>query len=527
MLQILNKYKYVIAFIVFLIHLFFKNYHLGQTGFWYDEAYSVYWGGGRTVKEILLEGLENDPNPPLYLILLHYWIPIFGDTEYGVRLLSVVASSLTAGVLFLFTLRFFNWQTSIFASIMFLTSGELYYYSQEARAFSLVLLTVILSYYVFLSLINRPTVGKIVVLGLLNAAVFYLHILSTLSVAGQLLIFPFLLFKYHPVTAPDSETYIWKKFKLFHFIPITYKKRQEYLNQTINFSIHKKMLLFFLFSLLVFVALLYPWMHRIMDLGQNGLKNFWLTKPTYREFKDCLYDFFNSQSLFNVYVFSFLVFCILILFKKFCEQGMNKKMILFALVVGPGLLYLNYFLAGIQPIFLKRYVLFTVFGFVLLYTYIFSLVKFNFFLKLSLFLVLSFFSFKKIIYPRESVYDYDKACVFLKSVQSKNTFITNDVQDIFSYYYDKKCFYIKEYVTKHNYLLAKGILTPFNLDWPKTEDFSKYRLIYYTAAFAAVYDRENKVENALNEKFIRVKEINCFKGMRIICYYNPAFDKKK
>ncbi|HXB40020.1 MAG TPA: glycosyltransferase family 39 protein [Bacteroidia bacterium] len=496
--NILVKYKYLFAFAIFLIHLIFKSYGIAFISFWFDEAYSVYWSG-HDISEIIEESLKNDPNPPLYISLLHYWVMIFGDDAYGIRLFSVTASSLAGSALFLFCIRFFNWQTAVFASMMYFTSNELYFYGIEARTFSVLILFSILTYHVFLSLVEVPKIWKALLLGILNASVIYFHLLAGFIIVGEIILFPVLaLHIIYPLN--DIE------------------------KKNLRFSVSKKTLILFCLSLLATFSFLYPWIERLLQYSQNGIKNFWLAKPTYRVFKDCIYDFFNSKDLFNIYTYAILLTLLLVLtVKKLRQQPISKKLILFAFIVGPGLIFINYFMAGYIPIFLKRYVLFTSIGFILLYAYIFSLLKLNFYIKFLVFGVLSFFSLQKITYPRESTFEYDKAIVFLKKVQSKNTFITNDCQDLFSYYYDKRSFYIKAYHLKHEYLKAHGIYTPFNTDWPETENLTGYKMIYHTNTFESIGDPGHIIENKLKSKFKLITTINYFKGIEIQCYYNPAY----
>lgn len=499
------KYKYPIAFLIFLVHYFFKTYALGINGFWYDECYSVYVSAD-TIEGIIKSTQTGDPNPPLYLIFLHYWVEIFGDSEFGVRLLSVVASCFSAAILFLLCLRFFNWQTAIFASVMFLTSNELYYYAQEARAFSLVILFVILSNYFFLSILYEPKWRNIFLLGICNSVIFYLHILATFSVLAQAVCLPFVLLNFNRVkTAEDTEN--------------------------INFSlkISKKALLYYFLSFIVFILALIPWKDRLRELVTEGGKSWWLAKPTIREFKDCIYDFFNSKDLYQVCVFSFLVaILVIIIFKKLREEGFNRYVFLYSLITGPLLIYLMYIVAGFSPIFLKRYVLFTIIGFITLFAYVFSMLRLSIYVKLTFFFVLGYFMMQKVVFPRPVLFEYNKAAAFFNKIKASDTFIYSDQQDLLTYYYAKECFYIRQYEAKNACLFDKGIFTPigFDLDWPERIDFSNYKHIYFTNSFHSMMDPTHKVENALRRKFILKDEIEFYKGLHIKHYINPDCNTK-
>src|SRR5512147_1509886 len=69
-----------------------RVYMLGAQSLWNDEGTSVALAS-RSL-EAIADGAAKDIHPPLYYFLLHYWMPLAGDSEYAVRFLSVVAGVL-------------------------------------------------------------------------------------------------------------------------------------------------------------------------------------------------------------------------------------------------------------------------------------------------------------------------------------------------------------------------------------------------------------------------------------------------
>lgn len=502
MKEFIFKYKYLIFAAIVVIHFAFKFYKCGEAGLWFDECFSVQLAQ-KSADEIIRISMVEDPNPPLYGVVLHYWVNIFGDSEEGVRSLSILASALAAGVLFLLCLNFFNWQTSVFASLMFFTSNELYYYGLEARTYGLIILFVLCSYYLFLSIIKRPTILKAILFAIANACIFYSHFLACFVLIGEVLLFPFFAFTAGKISR-DTD------------------------NLNFSISVKIKITLYLLISALIFTAFLWPWKDRTIFLLLEGGKAMWLAKPTAVDFKNCIYDFFNNKALYQAHVYSAIVFALLLIVKRFREDAFSWKVVLFAVIAGPGLMYFNYFAAGFTPIFLKRYILYSFLGFIFLYSYLFSMLRFPFIVKICLFLVLSVFSFIKVTYPREAIYDYDKAVPYLKDLQkNKTTLIINDMQDLFAYYYDKDIFHIDNYGLKHNELLKHDVYTPFNQTWPQEENFSKYKDIYYTRTFAGYYDPTGALTAALKQKYTWVKEIEGYKGITITHFINPNYNPLK
>lgn len=498
MKEFIFKYKLLIFAAIVIIHLAFKSYKLSEAGLWYDEAFSAQLAQ-RTAEENIKISKFEDPNPPLYGVVLSYWVKIFGDSEADLRSLSVLASALAAGVLFLLCLNFFNWQTSIFASLMYLSSNELYYYSQEARTYSLIILFVLCSYYLYLSIIQRPTLIKAVLFAVANACIFYSHFLACLIIIGEAVLFPFLAFAGSTLTL-ENENFILK------------------------LKTKAKTIIYFILSVIVLCWFLWPWKDRTIFLLFEGGKAMWLAKPTYQEFKTCIYEFFNNKTLYQVHVYTTVAFVVLLFIKRFREENLNWRLIVFALVVGPGLMYLNYFIASYTPIFLKRYILYSFLGFILLYSYLFSMLKFPILPKLGAFIILFVFSCYAIAFPRPAYYDYHKAVPYLKGLQKNGTtLVVNDCQDLFAYYYDKAIFKIQAYDVKRSELLKHHVYTPKTKTWVLDEDFSRYKDIYYTRTLEGYYDAERNTTKMLNEKFKWVEEINGYNALVITHYTNPHF----
>ena len=54
---------------------------LDSKGLWLDETFSI-WVANHSVADMLQWTVRIDQHPPLYYLLLHYWIALNGDTPY-------------------------------------------------------------------------------------------------------------------------------------------------------------------------------------------------------------------------------------------------------------------------------------------------------------------------------------------------------------------------------------------------------------------------------------------------------------
>ncbi len=79
----------VLLGVVVLVGALLRTWHIGSKSLWIDEAFSV-WIARQSLSEALSWLVRIDQHPPLYYLLLHYWMTLFGDSEAVVRSLMKV-----------------------------------------------------------------------------------------------------------------------------------------------------------------------------------------------------------------------------------------------------------------------------------------------------------------------------------------------------------------------------------------------------------------------------------------------------
>lgn len=171
--------------LIFLLGLFLRIYHLGTESLWLDEIFSVDMSRLspiNIVKEILRQG---ESSPPLYYALLHYWVIVFGDSEFASRLFSVIPGSLSVLLIYKFCKELFNKNAGLIAALIMAVSVYQIKYSQEARTYSLIVFLMLLSNYLFLRLLSgyrfKYALGYIFV----TASLMYAHYYSVFYIAAQ------------------------------------------------------------------------------------------------------------------------------------------------------------------------------------------------------------------------------------------------------------------------------------------------------------------------------------------------------
>lgn len=138
---------------ILLLGVALRIYGLGTESIWTDEGTSIraaHLSPARIIEESFV-----DANPPLYYLLLHYWVALLGDSEFSTRLLSAVFGSLALFMMYRVGSLLFGRSTGLLASLVLALSTFHIQYSQEARFYSLLTLLALLSFYFFIRLLVR------------------------------------------------------------------------------------------------------------------------------------------------------------------------------------------------------------------------------------------------------------------------------------------------------------------------------------------------------------------------------------
>lgn len=130
-----EKVKNVRLILVMGIALILRLVNLNQS-FWLDEAISALVA--QKPFPYQWAGISGDFQPPLYYLLLHFFMKLEGSSEWFLRIPSVIFGLLTIIVVYKFTTELFNRKVAMVASLMLATSQFHIYYSQELRMYSLV-----------------------------------------------------------------------------------------------------------------------------------------------------------------------------------------------------------------------------------------------------------------------------------------------------------------------------------------------------------------------------------------------------
>ncbi|MDX6696651.1 MAG: mannosyltransferase [Solirubrobacteraceae bacterium] len=155
---------------------------LDAQSLWYDEAgtLSVLRPGlGATFSAVR----DQEATPPLYFALLWVWSKVFGQGEVGLRSLSALAGTATIPVAYWIGRDLVSRRAGMVAAALVAFDPMLVWYSQEARAYALLVLLAALSLWFFARALREPRPRDLAAWGIASALA-----LATHYVAGFLIL---------------------------------------------------------------------------------------------------------------------------------------------------------------------------------------------------------------------------------------------------------------------------------------------------------------------------------------------------
>ena len=157
-----------------------------RSDLWLDEALSV--NIARLPLSELFEALRHDGHPPLYYLLLHGWIEVFGDGDEAVRSLSALLSVATLPVAWVAGRRYGGQACAVATVVLLATSPFAVRYATEARMYSLVILLVFAGWLAVRRALEDPSLLRLVPVALVSGLLLLTHYWSVYLLAAVALL---------------------------------------------------------------------------------------------------------------------------------------------------------------------------------------------------------------------------------------------------------------------------------------------------------------------------------------------------
>ncbi|MDV2992675.1 MAG: hypothetical protein N4J56_002329 [Chroococcidiopsis sp. SAG 2025] len=148
-----NFKYYLILGLTLAIGIFLRFFLLPDKSLWLDEGASLYYSDGTSIQAIISTIVSTDTGDrfqPFYYLVLHFWRQIFGSSEFAVRSLSALLGIGTIVVLCTTAWQLYGRKHALWLTLFLSFSAYGVYYSQQTRAYTLLLFLASLQLY-FLS----------------------------------------------------------------------------------------------------------------------------------------------------------------------------------------------------------------------------------------------------------------------------------------------------------------------------------------------------------------------------------------
>jgi 4-amino-4-deoxy-L-arabinose transferase-like glycosyltransferase len=153
---------------------------------WYDEAVTA------QLLRMHLSGLlhaipDSESSPPLYYALAWLWTHVVGTGEVGLRSLSALLGTATIPVVWALGKRVGGDRAALVAAALVAVNPMLVWFSQEARAYALLVLLAALSTLLWLRALEQPRAGRAAAWSIVAALALATHYYAIFLVAPQAL----------------------------------------------------------------------------------------------------------------------------------------------------------------------------------------------------------------------------------------------------------------------------------------------------------------------------------------------------
>jgi mannosyltransferase len=189
-----RRVSHFLLLAILLLAACLRFYRLDAQSFWNDEGNSARIA--ERPLDLILEGAEGDIHPPGYYLLLHYWRAMFGQSEFALRSLSVVAGLALVVFTYLLGRHLFDQAVGLTAAFLGAIAPFAVYYSQEARMYALLAALSAASTYFLFNLLADSTEKKS---GFFRETGFLGYVLTSAAGLYTQYAFPFVLFVHNAV----------------------------------------------------------------------------------------------------------------------------------------------------------------------------------------------------------------------------------------------------------------------------------------------------------------------------------------
>jgi uncharacterized membrane protein len=182
-------HKYWVAIILtslVLVGCILRLYNLAFNSLWIDET-ATYLFAQHTYTEIWgFTASGGEFNPPIFFWVEHFMLT-FGDSEFVLRFIPAIIGVATIPVFFLIGRELKDDVTGLISAFILTISQFHIFYSQEARAYALLLFFVSIALYFYLRSLNKNKTSDWILMGLFSSLAVWTHFYAAIVIVPMFL----------------------------------------------------------------------------------------------------------------------------------------------------------------------------------------------------------------------------------------------------------------------------------------------------------------------------------------------------
>lgn len=190
MIKIIKENYQIIVIIIIAAAL--RLFHLDFQSIWLDEIHTMNEANPKIpFKELYNVIMSGEQMPPLYFYTLYFIFKIFGYTTFVARFYSAALGLISIYALYVLGKEIVNKQVGLISAFLLSINYFHLYYSQEARPYEFLLLCSIISFFMLIRFIKKPTRKNAIIYGVFSALMIHSHFFGLFALATQYLILLF------------------------------------------------------------------------------------------------------------------------------------------------------------------------------------------------------------------------------------------------------------------------------------------------------------------------------------------------
>jgi len=190
-----KNFKLYILFLIISTGIFLRIYNLGRQSIWLDEA-RAFFRANKSVHELWSNQIK-ESNPPLYDILLHYFLRFINKKdEFHIRFFSAIMGILLIPLSFIAGRSLFGQRVGLFSSLLVAISPYHIYYSQDTKMYTFLSFLSLASFFIYYLALERDKVMYWCSYALITILLIYCHNYGFLLFLTQIIIFVIFYKKY-------------------------------------------------------------------------------------------------------------------------------------------------------------------------------------------------------------------------------------------------------------------------------------------------------------------------------------------